>query len=143
MPDSGLTVRMMMAQFSQSSVRTLKRADKRLQDIFNELIPTFDCIIICSYRDKIGQDEAVAAGNSKVQWPNSKHNILPALAIDAAPYFKDEPHIRWDNKLAFAYMAGQVVAIGRKYGIIIRWGGDFDMDNNPTDWDWGHFEVKA
>ena len=82
---------------------------------------------------------AFLRGNSKVQFPNSKHNSLPSLAVDAAPY-----PIDWNDKKRFALFAGFVLGIAATKGIRLRWGGDWNMNyitlDNRFD-DLPHFEL--
>ena len=130
-----------MPKFSAESTRILKGAHLDLQLICNELIKFFDFKVECSYRDKLGQDAAVAAGNSKTPWPTSKHNQMPSLAVDLTPWFDKEPHTRWDNKHAFYYMMGMAVAIAHDRGIKVRVGCNWDMDTDPDGWDLAHLEL--
>jgi len=131
-----------MPKYGTESTQILKRADTRLQYIFNELIHHYDVKLLCSYRDKVGQDKAFFVDHtSKLVWPHSKHNVLPSLAVDVVPWFVAEPHIRYKDKTAFAYMAGHIMMIAANADIKVRWGADFDMDTILDDWDWGHFEL--
>jgi peptidoglycan L-alanyl-D-glutamate endopeptidase CwlK len=130
-------------KLSAESIRILKGADADIQLICNELIKIYDFKALCSYRDKAGQDKAVADGTSKTPWPKSKHNVYPSLAIDIVPWFVDIPHIRWDEKhrRAFYYMMGMAVAIAARHGIEVRIGANWDMDIDPDDWDLPHLEL--
>ena len=79
-------------------------------------------------------------------WPDSKHNSLPSIAVDAAPYYAEKPHIRWDKKSLYRwyYFGGRVVEIARHMEIPIRWGGDWDRDTYVLDqnlMDLPHFEL--
>jgi hypothetical protein len=78
-----------------------------------------------------------------VQWPDGKHNTEEpdglSEAVDAAPY-----PIDWNNRERFVYFAGIVIGVGAEMGIKIRWGGDWNRDNdlkNQTFFDLPHFEV--
>jgi peptidoglycan L-alanyl-D-glutamate endopeptidase CwlK len=113
----------------------------------NEVIKYYDCSIVYGHRGEIAQNEAYAAGNSQLKWPNSKHNKFPSHAVDAAPYEKTA--IDW-GKLQSAYFAGWVKGIAArlleegKITHTIRCGIDWDMDNDVDDtkfWDACHFEL--
>jgi len=132
-----------MPKFSEESIRILKGAEADLQLICNELIKIFDFKMLCSYRDKAGQDKAIADGTSKTPWPTSKHNVYPSQAVDIAPWFVDTPHIKWDEKhrRAFYYMMGMAVAIAARHNIQVRIGANWDMDNDPDDSDLPHIEL--
>lgn len=112
----------------------------KLQDIFFEVIKGYDCSILCGFRDEAAQNEAFHTGRSKKQWPNSKHNGTPSLAVDVAPY-----PIDWDDERRFYHFAGYVKGIADQLGISIRWGGDWDGDNDLNDqhfFDLVHFELE-
>jgi len=70
-----------------------------------------DITVLCGYRGEAEQEAALAKGNSKVPFPRSKHNRVPADAVDVAPY-----PIDWQNVRAFevlhAYIAGVAHAQG-------------------------------
>jgi len=132
-----------MPKFGTASTERLATADPRLQKLFNEVIKTFDCTVIEGHRTKEKQNEYFAAGKSKLQWPNGKHCSNPSMAVDVAPYI--------NGKLSFntthcIYFGGYVKGVADQLGIAIRWGGDWDGDNEPvTDQsfqDLPHFELK-
>lgn len=128
-----------MAQFSQRSLEKLVECDDRIQALFNEVIKHHDCIVLCGHRNEAEQNVAFKNGNSKLQWPNSKHNKKPSMAIDVAPY-----PIDWNDRKRFYYFAGIVMGIAKQMNINIRWGGDFNMDNNLSNdsfLDLPHFEI--
>lgn len=129
----------MMPKFSQSSLRKLETCDGQLYQLFTEVVKTFDCTIVTGHRNKAAQNEKYQKGLTTVKYPNSKHNVLPAQAVDAAPY-----PIDWDDADRFYYFAGYVKGIAQQMGIAIRWGGDWDQDTETADQkfnDLGHFEL--
>ncbi len=129
-----------MPSFSNSSKSHLRSCDKRLQDLFNEVIKHFDCTIMQGYRDRADQNEKFRQGLSKVEFPNSNHNSQPSQAVDVAPY-----PINWKDRERFHLFAGYVKGIARSLNIDIRWGGDWDgdtqVDDNSFD-DLPHFEIS-
>jgi peptidoglycan L-alanyl-D-glutamate endopeptidase CwlK len=138
-----------MPKFSERSLKNLQTCHIDLQVLFHEVIKYFDCIVTDGHRNKEDQDKAYASGNSKVKWPNGKHNKEPSLAADVYPY---EPKIivDWKDNQRFHYFAGYVMGIAQKLkedGKIthaIRWGGDWDKDTQIKDEsfrDTGHFEI--
>ena len=97
-----------------------------------------DCSILCGHRTKEEQN-ALPSTNTQVRYPNSKHNSLPSKAVDATPYPYDE-----DDRERFSYFAGIVIGVGASMGVAIRWGGDWDKDNELKDNgfdDLMHFEL--
>lgn len=109
-----------------------------------------DFTVICGYRDKAGQDAAVAAKTTKVSFPNSAHNQSHpttgeprSVAIDVIPY----PFTNWEDKAmltAWKAIADTFEKEAAKLGIKIRWGGDLNRDGDKTKtdaWDKPHFEL--
>ena len=101
------------------------------------------------FRDLPGseQNEAFRTGHSRAQWPDSKHNAIPPLlsqAVDLVPWHRSAPHIRWGNEREFVYLAGHMMQAAHDLGVTIRWGGDWDRDEDLYDrnvpFDLGHFE---
>lgn len=129
-----------MPRFSNRSKSRLNTCDKRLVELFNEVVKGFDCTIIEGHRGKEKQNAAYNSGHSKVKYPNGKHNKTPSVAVDVAPY-----PIDWKDRDRFHYFGGYVLGIAAKMGLRIRWGGDWDMDTQTKDNkfdDLVHFEIK-
>ena len=134
-----------MPQFSNRSKDNLAEAHSDLQVIFNEVIKYFDCVVIEGYRGQIEQDRAFHAGKSKLKYPQSKHNQIPSMAVDAVPW-----PINWNDTDRMRYFAGYVKGISimlKEQGKIthtVRWGGDWKMTTNTKDngfEDLPHFEL--
>ena len=94
-----------------------------------------DFTVICGHRDKAGQDAAIAAGTSKVRYPNSAHNQMPSCAIDVIPY----PFLGWDDKAGWRKIADAMLAAAKECGVSIRWGGG--IPDAKFNWDMPHFEL--
>jgi len=132
--------KLIMPRFSTKSRSKLHTCDERLVDLFNEVVKGFDCTILEGHRGKKAQNEAFNKGNSKVKFPNGKHNQSPSVAVDVAPY-----PIDWSDRDRFHYFSGYVLGIASQMGLKIRWGGDWDMDTKTKDNkfdDLVHFEIK-
>ena len=132
--------KLIMPRFSTKSRSKLHTCDNRLVDLFNKVVKGFDCTIIEGHRGKKAQNEAFNKGNSKVKFPNGKHNQSPSVAVDVAPY-----PIDWSDRDRFHYFSGYVLGIASQMGLKIRWGGDWDMDTKTKDNkfdDLVHFEIK-
>jgi hypothetical protein len=115
-----------------------------LRDILGEAIQVINFTITTSVRNKEEQDRLYRLQKSKVEYPHSKHNKVPAEAVDVAPWHRDQPHIRWGESDGFVYLAGIIVGIGKARGITVRWGGDWDRDGDLTNErfrDLGHLEL--
>lgn len=87
-----------------------------------------DITVVCGHRGQKEQDQAYKDGTSKKQWPGSKHNSLPSLAVDMAPY-----PIDWDDLQSFRNLRSYALDVADKHGIKIR----------VISWDWPHYELKS
>lgn len=129
-----------MPRFGKRSKARLATCDSRLQNLFNEVIKHFDCSVLEGHRGEKEQNEAYAKGNSKLRYPDGKHNKIPSIAVDVVPY-----PIDWQDRERMTYFAGFVMGIASGMGLKIRWGGDWNMntelkDNNFDDLP--HFEIR-
>lgn len=135
-----------MPRFSISSITRLETCHPELQFLFNTIIQTFDCSILIGHRDEVEQREAFQTGKSKLNWPDSKHNSFPSMAVDVSSY-----PIDWSNTKMFYWFAGYVLGIADqlfregKMKYKIRWGGDWNHNFNLSDEkglsDLVHFEL--
>ena len=130
--------------FSQLSLNRLATCHPALQSIMQRAIHIMDFSIVCGHRSPEAQAEAYREGNSQKKPGQSKHNQFPSMAVDIAPYFPGDK-IRWNDTEAFCLLAGIVKGVAHMYGVKIRWGGDWDGDNDRKDQkgldDLGHFEI--
>ncbi len=135
-----------MPKFSEASIEKLKTCHVDLMTIFVAVIQKFDCSIIYGYRGKEDQDKAFKTGKSKLQFPDSKHNSMPSMAVDAAPF-----PIDWSNTTRFFWFAGYVMGVADqlylegKISHKVRYGGDWNVNYNIDDEkglrDLVHFEL--
>lgn len=120
-----------------------RRWSKKSQLVFDRLSPNLqrlvtrlrdevgDISLLSGYRGPDEQNNLFEVGASTLRWPDSKHNKLPSIAVDIAPYPypTDEPKL-WG---ALGYLAGRAFGIAAEEGFRIRWGGDWDGDGDMTD----------
>ena len=129
-----------MPAFGKRSRGNLAQAHHDLQRLFNEVIKTYDCSVICGHRDSVDQDAAFHAGFSKVEFPNSKHNQQPSLAVDVMPW-----PIDWKDEKRLYNFVGYVMRVARELGIDVRsgadWDGDFDFKDQNFH-DAPHWELR-
>lgn len=149
-----------MPHYGRSSEHRLRTVDPRLQRVFRVVIGFYDNTILEGHRGEKAQNAAVAAGNSQLPWPEGNHNDYPSLAVDAAPYYPETPHIRWGGRivnqdgslnrenlyirLRYYHFAGIVQGVAEHLGTPVRWGGDWDSDRDLDDQtfnDLVHFEL--
>jgi peptidoglycan LD-endopeptidase CwlK len=129
-----------MPSFGTRSRRRLSTCHPDLQQLFNAIVAVYDCTILEGARGKYRQNKLFAQGDSKVEYPNGRHNKKPSNAVDAAPW----PIPEWEDEKVFYFFAGVVKGIARSMGIKIRWGGDWDSDNDLNDQTFNdliHFEL--
>lgn len=125
------------------SRKALDSCDYRLVLVAERVIEIFNFKVLEGHRDQKTQDKYFAEGKSKIRWPNGKHNRLPSLAFDLAPFPVD-----FSNKpkaiARFYLLAGLVMMAADEMGFKMRWGGDWDGDwdlNDNNFDDLGHFEL--
>lgn len=119
-------------KWGDRSKEVLEELDERWEPILAEARDNIgDISLICGHRGPAEQNRAFDSGNSKVRWPDGKHNKFPSLAVDLQPY--PLPSTEYKLRIALAYLAGGIVEIARKRGITVRWGGDWDRDGDVAD----------
>lgn len=129
-----------MPSFGERSKKALESAHPKLRALFEEVVKEYDCAVVCGFRNEQDQETAYVQGFSKVQFPNSKHNSYPSLAVDVIPW----PTGYKDTEKMY-HFAGYVLGISAMMKIPIRWGGDFNKDGNLKNdafVDIPHFELK-
>lgn len=128
-----------MPKYSERSLDRLESCHPDLIKLFREVIRYYDCTIIEGHRSSDRQDELFRQGQSKLVGGESKHNHLPSLAVDVIAY-----PIDWKDTTRAYNFGGYVKGVADLMGIKIRWGGDWDGDNDFKDQtfnDLVHFEL--
>ena len=130
-----------MPSFSTRSLDRLSTCEPRLVELFMEVVKVYDCSVIEGRRSRERQDELYRTGFSRVQYPNSRHNPKPSMAVDVAPY-----PIDWNDRERFVAFGSFVRGVAYARGIALRGGGDWDTDfdlKDQTFMDLVHFEIPA
>jgi len=131
-----------MYKFSKISRSRLNSCDPRLIRVMELAITRIDFSVVCGHRGETEQTAAYRSGNSKTPWPKSKHNKLPAQAVDIIPHpFKPE---YWKSLEVWAEQAEVVLQCAQELGVRMRWGGDWNMNGSSKDekfFDGPHFEL--
>ena len=105
-----------------------------------------DATVIQGVRYQAEQDRYFDLEQSKVKWPNSKHNVLVpgslANAVDIAPYINGK--VSWEQVHCLVW-AGLMLAAAEEEGVRLRWGGCWsgnpgDIGNQDLN-DYVHFEL--
>ena len=128
-----------MPKFSEASRDKLNMVHSNLRLLMHAAIQLFDFTVIWGHRGEAAQIKAFETGHSEKKFGGSKHNVIPSLAVDIAPY-----PIDWEDRERFIYLGGIVRALAYEMGIPLRWGGDWDSDGHIKDHklqDLGHFEL--
>jgi peptidoglycan L-alanyl-D-glutamate endopeptidase CwlK len=112
--------------YSKLSLKRIAECHPDLQAIAMELIKEMDVTVLCGHRGQADQDAAVKRGASRLKWPKSKHNKMPSLAIDTAPW-----PIAWKNIPKFDEMCNRIQKIADRLGIKIRQGRSFSFKDYP------------
>ncbi|MBV6514154.1 MAG: hypothetical protein FMNOHCHN_03744 [Ignavibacteriaceae bacterium] len=116
----------MKSSLGKKSWNKLKTCDERLQKLVEEVSKRMDITVLCGFRGEEDQNKAFAEKKSKLQFPDSKHNKLPSLAVDIAPY-----PIDWNDIKQFEAMCDLVEDTAHDLGIKIRLGRDFSFKDYP------------
>ena len=130
-----------MSGLDVKSVNKLSACHPLLWDLFQKVAETEDLVITCGHRGEEEQN-ALFPKYTRVQWPDSKHNSTPSNAVDATPRINGAPELH--DREAIIYFAGKVMLTAKKMGIPIRWGGDWNKNNQVRDekfQDLFHYEI--
>ena len=128
-----------MFKFSKRSADRAATCHPLLQEILNAAIKEYDFTVLSGHRAVAEQLKLYAQGRTEagriVTYKDgikkkSKHNHLPSLAVDIAPYPVD-----WDNLGRFEHLASIIKRIAKEKAIPVVWGGDWRRKDYP------HFEL--
>lgn len=135
-----------MPKFGNTSFSRLSTCHLDLQTLFYEVVRSYDCTVLEGHRNEADQNAAFERGDSKLKWPDGKHNSQPSMAVDVAPY----PLPSWGSSNEFIYFAGYVMGIAQrlfdegKMTHRVRYGGDWNQNHRISDdgfKDYVHFEL--
>ena len=128
-----------MPRFGKRSSEKLQTCDPRLQIVFKKVVEAVDCSVLEGHRGEERQNMLFDMEQSKLQYPQGKHNTNPSKAVDVAPW-----PIDWNNRERFVLFAGYVIGMAEAMGYKLRWGGDWDGDFDSKEtqfFDAPHFEI--
>lgn len=75
-----------MPHFGQQSTAVLDTLHPLLQKLMLDVVRHYDIKLLHGHRDQATQNQLFADGLSKLQWPDSRHNTHPSMAVDVAPW---------------------------------------------------------
>jgi len=130
-----------MPWLGETSARRLRTCDPRLQLLCYDVIPWFDFAVTCGHRSHSEQAALYAKGRTEpgdvVTWAKpgqSKHNGLPSLAVDLAPW-----PIDWHDLDRFVELSRLMKLAAALRGIDLEWGGDWPRRKR----DMPHYQVPV
>jgi peptidoglycan L-alanyl-D-glutamate endopeptidase CwlK len=94
-----------------------------------------DMSLICGFRGEEAQNEAYRTKHSMLKFPKSRHNKIPAMAVDIYPYpvnLRDIP--RFLELAELMFKASDIVLKDKEYKL--GWGGNYRSFK-----DYPHFEL--
>jgi peptidoglycan L-alanyl-D-glutamate endopeptidase CwlK len=129
--------------------------------VLDEVIQYVDISVICGHRNETTQAEYFRTKRSKVQFPNSRHNVEPSMAFDFAPYPIDwgdtgTPSEREKARARFYFCAGVIEGVTGHHNLVrsasagafifeprfgLDWDGDMIFTDQTFD-DLGHVEFR-
>lgn len=130
-----------MRKFSQRSINNLNGVHPKLIAVVTRAleIGPVDFTVIEGVRTMTRQRELLAQKATKTL--RSKHLKQPdgyGHAVDLFPG-------RWDDDRLFVQIFEAMQQAADEYGVVLRWGGDFNGDGHTVgsdNWDSPHFEIK-
>lgn len=126
-----------MFKFSKRSQENLEGCHSNLIELFEAALKTspIDFSVICGHRDEGLQIIAFARKTSRLEYPNSKHNSNPSLAVDVQPYPYTQENINDIEHTKFRLLNEHIKKVADELGIPVLNGG---LD---WGWDWFHWEL--
>jgi peptidoglycan L-alanyl-D-glutamate endopeptidase CwlK len=121
--------------FGERSQRNLANVHGDLVLLFGEVVKDYDCAVLSGYRTEAEQTALLEHDppRTTLPWPQSKHNRMPSLAVDVAPW-----PIDWSNITRFCHFAGYVDRVAWELGVEVEWGGWWRRFP-----DYGHFQLRG
>ena len=111
-----------------------------LINVVRTAIRDYDFTVLEGHRTESEQRVLYAKGRTEpgaivtyTDWPDSKHNALPSLVVDLAPY-----PIDWNNIQRFHEFAGRILEVAALFDLNIKWGGHWERFK-----DYPHYEIIA
>ena len=121
---------------NQASHDKLKECHPDLVRLMLRVDQIYPIHVICGFRGEKDQNHAFENKKSKLQYPNSKHNKRPSLAVDVVPDpDRNAKTISWVDLMAFEIMCLAIESVADDLKIKIRLGRDFSFK------DWPHVEL--
>src|SRR5688572_19564012 len=134
--------------FGKFSRANLLTCDPRIIEVLEEAIKLYDFNVSEGHRSIARQQALYAQGRTKPGKivtkvdgvrTKGKHNYKPSKAVDVNPWPIDYSTA---GRERYTHLGGIILAIAHMKGIPLRWGNDWNQDDNFKDgWDLPHFEL--
>lgn len=123
-----------MYKFGKGSQTKLESCHPDLQKLLNAVMAeqVMDFTVLCGQRSEEEQTKAFNKGSSTVNWPDSRHNKIPSLAFDIAPY-----PIDWNDIQRFKDLSFVVMKCAQKLKLNITYGGYWTKPK-----DYPHYQLE-
>lgn len=137
-----------MAEFGKSSAEKLSGCHWDIQKLMERVVLVRDISVVCGVRDRADQNKAFRDGKSKLEWPDSRHNIKDPKELSDAVDIVPWPE-QYTDPMTMIHVAGIIMGIASEMyetgeiGSEIRWGGDWNRNADLNDQefkDLWHFE---
>ena len=120
-----------MNSWGENSKKQRATSDDRLNEIGDIVLEIKDHSVIKGHRNEVDQHQAFIDGNSKLDWPDGKHNALPSKAQDVRTY--PWPEKESDQREEQLYLLGLYRGVAEVLGYKLRTGADWDRDGEIAD----------
>ena len=116
--------------FSNLSLSRLSTCHVELQRLMHAVMneQRMDFSILCGFRNKHDQNDAVKRGTSKLCWPHGRHNHDPSLAVDVCAYPID--NFNQCNTARTMVLATLIQQKAKELKIPVYWGGHWTHLND-------------
>jgi len=106
-----------------------------LKLLMNAALKRYDLGLVEGLRGEATQNSYYDYGNTKVKFPFSKHNRtldpqLKDIMYEVSDAVDIIPATGYRKPINMVLVAGYINALADQMGIMIRWGGDWNMDGD-------------
>lgn len=125
-----------MASYGTQSRTRLSGCHSHIINVMEVVVVVYDNSVIWGHRGEQAQNRAFNAGFSSKEFPDSRHNLDPALAVDIVPY-----PIDWEDIGRFIELSWVVKGVAAAQNVPLEWGGDWTsvrVDGGP---DYAHWQL--
>lgn len=132
-----------MPLFGLRSQEQLLTCHPEIIDVLQQAILYFDFSVLEGIRSETEQNARKKEGTSKLNWPDSNHNVNPrnpksqlfpdkSIAVDIVPY-----PVNWDHLQSFIWLSQVIKRCAYKRSVEMQWGYDL------WGWDMPHWQLKT